>query len=52
MRYTSMPVTQVACYLGIDDPAHFSRLFTRRMGLSPRAFPDRDGLETPDAGHR
>jgi AraC family transcriptional regulator, transcriptional activator of pobA len=33
-----MPVTQVAYYLGFEDPAYFSRFFTRRMGLSPRAF--------------
>ena len=45
LRYTSMPVTQVAYYLGFDDPAYFTRFFTRRMGLSPRAFRARDGFE-------
>jgi len=45
LRYTSMPVTQVAYYLGFDDPAYFTRFFTRRMGLSPRAFRVRDGFE-------
>ena len=38
LRYTSMSVTQVAYYLGFEDPAYFSRFFARRMGLSPRAF--------------
>lgn len=38
LRYTSMPVTQVAYYLGFDDPAYFSRFFTARMRVSPRAF--------------
>lgn len=38
LRYTSMPVTQVAYHLGFEDPAYFSRFFTRRMGVSPRAF--------------
>lgn len=38
LRYTSMSVTQVAYYLGFEDPAYFSRFFTRRMGMSPRAF--------------
>lgn len=38
LRYTSMSVTQVAYHLGFDDPAYFSRFFTRRMGMSPRAF--------------
>lgn len=42
LRYTSMSVTQVAYYLGFDDPAYFSRFFTRRMGISPRAFRHRD----------
>lgn len=45
LRYTSMPVAQVAFHLGFDDPAYFSRFFTRRMGLTPRAFRTRDGLE-------
>ena len=33
-----MSVTQVAYYLGFEDPAYFSRFFARRMGISPRAF--------------
>jgi len=52
LRYTSMPVTHVAYFLGFEDPAYFSRFFTRRMGLSPRAFRVRDGLETQGAKHR
>jgi AraC family transcriptional regulator, transcriptional activator of pobA len=45
LRYTSMPVAQVAFFLGFDDPAYFSRFFVRRMGLTPREFRTRDGLE-------
>ena len=52
LRYTSMPVTQVAYYLGFEDPAYFSRFFSRKMGLSPRAFRVRDGLETQGATRR
>ncbi len=52
LRYTSMPITQVAYHLGFDDPAYFSRFFSRRMGLSPRAFRARDGLETASATDR
>jgi AraC family transcriptional activator of pobA len=33
-----MSVTQVAYHLGFEDPAYFSRFFTCRMGISPRAF--------------
>ncbi|HVS76302.1 MAG TPA: helix-turn-helix domain-containing protein, partial [Steroidobacteraceae bacterium] len=44
LRYTSMSVAQIAYYLGFEDPAYFSRFFTRRMGFSPRAFRRRDAL--------
>jgi AraC family transcriptional activator of pobA len=46
LRYTSMPVNQVAYHLGFDDPAYFSRFFTRGTGDAPRRFRARDGLET------
>lgn len=38
LRYTSMPVTQIGYHLGFEDPAYFTRFFTRRMNASPRAF--------------
>jgi len=38
LRYTGMSITQVAYYLGFEDPAYFSRFFTRGMGASPRSF--------------
>ncbi len=38
LRYTAMPITQVAYFLGFDDPAYFTRFFTRGTGLSPKAF--------------
>lgn len=44
LRYTSMSVTQVAYYLGFDDPAYFCRFFTRSMGVSPRAFRKHEAL--------
>jgi AraC family transcriptional activator of pobA len=49
LRYTSMSVTQVAYYLGFEDPAYFSRFFTRRMGMSPREFRNRDAPTGPSA---
>lgn len=35
---TSMKLNQVCYKLGIDDPYYFSRLFTKIMGMSPRAY--------------
>ncbi|MGB6451607.1 MAG: helix-turn-helix domain-containing protein [Steroidobacteraceae bacterium] len=39
--YTVMPVAEIAYRLGFDDPAYFSRFFTRRAGVSPRAYRSR-----------
>jgi AraC family transcriptional activator of pobA len=38
LRYTGMSITQIAYYLGFEDPAYFSRFFTKGMGRSPRSF--------------
>jgi len=38
LRYTTMTVAQVAYYLGFEDPAYFTRFFTRGTGKSPRVF--------------
>jgi AraC family transcriptional activator of pobA len=38
LRYTTMPVAQVAYLLGFEDPAYFTRFFRQRSGLSPKAF--------------
>jgi AraC family transcriptional activator of pobA len=38
LRYTGMSITQIAYYLGFEDPAYFSRFFTKGMGASPRSF--------------
>jgi AraC family transcriptional activator of pobA len=38
LRYTTMPVAQVAYLLGFEDPAYFTRFFRRHSGLSPKAF--------------
>jgi AraC family transcriptional regulator, transcriptional activator of pobA len=38
LRYTSTSVSEVAYALGFDDPAYFTRFFSQRTGLAPRAF--------------
>ncbi|GAA4923824.1 hypothetical protein GCM10023237_51390 [Streptomyces coeruleoprunus] len=35
---TDLPVSAVARRVGYDDPAYFSRLFTRRVGTPPVRF--------------
>lgn len=36
--YTNMSISEVAFELGFIDPAYFSRVFSRSMGISPRRF--------------
>ena len=40
LRHSSLSVSEVGEVVGFEDPAHFSRFFTRRVGCSPRAFRD------------
>jgi AraC-like DNA-binding protein/ABC-type sugar transport system substrate-binding protein len=35
---TELKITEIACRVGFDDPAYFSRVFRRYTGRSPRAF--------------
>jgi AraC-like DNA-binding protein len=35
---TTLPVADVGRTVGLADPYHFSKLFSRHVGLSPRAF--------------
>jgi AraC family transcriptional activator of pobA len=42
LRYTGMSVAQVAYFLGFEDPAYFTRFFSRRTGVSPKVFRGRD----------
>ena len=42
LRYTGLSVTQIAYQLGFEDPAYFSRFFTKRAGRTPRSIPRAD----------
>lgn len=39
--YTGMSMSEIAYALGFEDPAYFSRFFTKREGVSPLAFRQR-----------
>jgi AraC family transcriptional activator of pobA len=43
LRYTSLPVSRIAYQLGFEDPAYFTRFFSRGTGTSPSAFRPRRG---------
>ncbi|MBS0367025.1 MAG: helix-turn-helix domain-containing protein [Proteobacteria bacterium] len=47
LRYTTMSIAQIAWHLGFEDPAYFSRFFSRRMHTSPRAFRAREIASVP-----
>jgi AraC family transcriptional activator of pobA len=38
MRYSNMSIGQIAVQLGFEDPAYFSRFFTKASGECPREF--------------
>jgi len=38
LLYTSISVSEIAYGLGFDDQAYFTRVFSQRTGMSPRAF--------------
>ncbi|MFD9790541.1 helix-turn-helix domain-containing protein [Streptomyces sp. NPDC059070] len=44
---TDLPVAAVARRVGYEDPAYFSRLFTRRVGTAPVRFRRRQGRAVP-----
>jgi AraC family transcriptional activator of pobA len=41
LAFTTMSVAEIGHSLGFEDPAYFSRFFTRAAGLSPRRFRQR-----------
>ncbi len=38
LRHTDMPIGEIASVVGFEDPFYFSRIFTKRFGLSPKAY--------------
>lgn len=45
---TTLPIAEVGKAVGLADPYHFSKLFRRHVGLSPREFRKEHGpFSTP-----
>ncbi len=38
LRYSDMPISEIADCLGYDEPTHFGRMFRRHTGTSPSAW--------------
>ncbi|HEX5394054.1 MAG TPA: 4-hydroxyphenylacetate catabolism regulatory protein HpaA [Rhodocyclaceae bacterium] len=38
LRFSAVPVSEIGYQLGYDDPAYFSRFFTRNIGMPPSEF--------------
>ncbi len=38
LRYSDIPVAEIAAYLNFEDPAYFGRYFKKQTGLSPSDF--------------
>ncbi|WP_421548623.1 helix-turn-helix domain-containing protein [Pseudomonas sp. QD4] len=41
LTYTGMTIYEISDSLGFSDPTNFTRMFRRRIGISPKAFRDR-----------
>jgi AraC-like DNA-binding protein len=52
LRDQRLTVTEVARRVGFPDPAYFSRQFVRRFGVTPSAYHEGGGSESPDSGSR
>lgn len=35
---TGLPIGEIGCRVGMDDPYHFSKWFTRHQQMTPTAF--------------
>jgi AraC family transcriptional activator of pobA len=49
MRYSNLNISEIALQLGFEDPAYFSRFFTKISGESPRQFRHQMRLEAENA---
>lgn len=48
LTYTGMTIYEISAEPGFSDPTNFTRLFRRRVGISPKVF--RDRLKAEQAG--
>ncbi|WP_429282844.1 AraC family transcriptional regulator [Paraburkholderia sp. GAS41] len=43
-RFNRYKITSIAYQRGFKDPAHFSRVFSKRFGVTPRAWRACEGM--------
>ncbi len=48
LQYTNLQVASIAYLMGFSDPAHFSRVFQRATGVSPRTYRNAFAASTAD----
>lgn len=41
LDHTDMKISTISRKIGIDDPLYFSRLFSKTMGMAPKAYRER-----------
>lgn len=41
LRYSDKSLTAIGAYLGFSSPGHFSRVFKKYAGVSPREYRER-----------
>jgi AraC-like DNA-binding protein len=51
MRDRTLPLTEIALAAGFADQSHFTRMFTRKLGVSPGAWRNTNGGHAGTNGH-
>ena len=47
IELTNLKLNEIAILLGFEEPAYFSRIFTKVMGISPSAYRKKESEHSP-----